>query len=415
MTLFIAIKQTFFRYIFFNIWTMMKILVISEVFYPENFLINDLVREWKGQGFVVDIISQYPSYPESYVYPGYTNKGYRTESWEGSKIYRFPFIEGYKTSVMKKVLNYFKYVRGTTRIGKRIAKNYDMIFVSQTGPLTVALPAIRLRKKYKIPVTIWTFDIWPDVVYMYGFPNNLLTRFVLTRFVHHIYNNCDNIIVSSSGFRESIQKYVPHKTIHYAPNWLQPVDFAISELKLDESKFNFTFTGNISIYQNMINTLKGFKKANLQDSILNIIGNGSAYDEVKSFIEQHDMTNVRLHKRIPYNQIDDLLHHSDVFLLPLLDNEEIEKTEPLKLQSYLSVGKPIFGILKGTCKNIIEENNIGLCANPSDVDDIARGFKEIKTYTLENREQVYLNSQKLKNTRFNKNKIIETINKAMEK
>ena len=53
----------------------MKILVISEVFYPENFLINDLVKEWKQQGFAVDIISQYPSYPESYVYPGYSNNG----------------------------------------------------------------------------------------------------------------------------------------------------------------------------------------------------------------------------------------------------------------------------------------------------------------------------------------------------
>ena len=391
----------------------MKILVISEVFYPENFLINDLVKEWKQQGFAVDIISQYPSYPESYVYPGYSNNGYRIEDWEGSKIYRFPFIEGYKTNVYKKIRNYLKYVQGATHIGKKIANNYDMIFVSQTGPLTVALPAIRLRKRFGVPVTIWTFDIWPDVVYMYGMPKNFFTKLVFEKFVNHIYKRCDNIIVSSSGFKDSIQKYVPNKTIHYAPNWLQPVDFAISELVLDDSKFNFTFTGNISMFQNMLNVVKGFQKADLEDSILNIIGNGSAYDELKKFIDDNNLTKVHLFKRIPYNQIDDLLRHSDVFLLPLISNKEIEKTEPLKLQSYLSVGKPIFGVLNGTCKTIIEENKIGLCANPSDIEDIARGFKEIKLFALKNKEEVFNNSQKLKDTRFNKAKIIESINKVI--
>lgn len=108
-----------------------------------------------------------------------------------------------------------------------------------------------------------------------------------------------------------------------------------------------------------------------------------------------------------------MLRHSDVFLLPLISNKEIEKTEPLKLQSYLSVGKPIFGVLNGTCKTIIEENKIGLCANPSDIEDIARGFKEIKLFALKNKEEVFNNSQKLKDTRFNKAKIIESINKVI--
>lgn len=392
----------------------MKILVVSEVFYPENFLINDLVKEWKKQGWVVDIISQYPSYPESYVYPGYTNKDYRIEDWEGSKIFRFPFIEGYKTSVYKKIRNYFLYIKGATRIGKNIAGDYDLIFVSQTGPLTVALPAIRMAKKFNKPLAIWTFDIWPDVVYMYGVPRNIFTKFFFEHFVNYVYKRFDHIIVSSSGFISSIQKYVPDKTIHYAPNWLQPVDFAISELKLDPTKFNFTFAGNISLYQNILNTVKGFQKANLQNCVLNIIGNGSMYEIVQKYIEKNKLQNVFLHRRIAYNQVDDLLHHSDVFVLPLLDNKEIEKTEPLKLQSYLSVGKPIFGILNGACKKIIEENNIGLCAKPSDLNDIARGFEQMLTFTQNNKEQVAINALKLKQTRFNKEKIVEKINKVIQ-
>ncbi|MDO5760285.1 MAG: glycosyltransferase, partial [Bacteroidota bacterium] len=141
--------------------------------------------------------------------------------------------------------------------------------------------------------------------------------------------------------------------------------------------------------------------------------NGSMYEVVKKYIDNNNIQNVNLHRRIAYNQIDDLLHHSDVFVLPLLDNKEIEKTEPLKLQSYLSVGKPILGILEGACKKIIEENNIGICCQPSDIDDIARGFREIVSFAKENQEQVFLNSQQLKQTRFNKEKIIENINKVI--
>lgn len=392
---------------------MKKILVISEVFYPENFLINDLVREWKKQGHIVDVISQYPSYPESYVFPGYENVGETIEEWEGSKIYRFPFIEGYKTSIKKKFANYLKFVRGASKIGKRIGGNYDVIFVSQTGPLTVAIPAIAIKKKFHKKISIWTFDIWPDVVYMYGVPRMIITKFFLDNLVRYIYKKFDNILVSSSGFKNSILKYVPNKTITYAPNWLQPVEFVTSEIQLDTNKFNYTFTGNISLYQNMLNVVKGFSLANIENAVLNIIGNGSSYTELKDYIENNNVQNVKLYKRVPYNQIDDILQHSDVFVLPLIANEEIEKTEPLKLQSYLSVGKPIYGILNGTCRTIIEENHLGLCAEPSNIEDIARGFKDIKTYAKDHTNEVYISAQNLKRERFNKQKTIEKINRTI--
>lgn len=392
---------------------MKKILVISEVFYPENFLINDLVREWKKQGHIVDVISQYPSYPESYVFPGYENVGETVEEWEGSKIYRFPFIEGYKTSIKKKFANYLKFVRGASKIGKRIGGNYDVIFVSQTGPLTVAIPAIAIKKKFHKKISIWTFDIWPDVVYMYGVPRMIITKFFLDNLVKYIYKKFDNILVSSSGFKNSILKYVPNKTITYAPNWLQPVEFVTSEIQLDTNKFNYTFTGNISLYQNMLNVVKGFSLANIENAVLNIIGNGSSYTELKDYIENNNVQNVKLYKRVPYNQIDDILQHSDVFVLPLIANEEIEKTEPLKLQSYLSVGKPIYGILNGTCRTIIEENHLGLCAEPSNIANIAKGFKDIKTYAEDHTNEVYTSAQNLKQERFNKQKTIEKINRTI--
>ena len=42
---------------------MSKVLVIVERFYPEDFLANDLVAEWKKLGDEVEVLTQVPSYP----------------------------------------------------------------------------------------------------------------------------------------------------------------------------------------------------------------------------------------------------------------------------------------------------------------------------------------------------------------
>ena len=392
----------------------MRILVLSEVFYPENFIVNDLVLEWKERGYEVEVLTPYPSYPLSYTFEGYENKGYSVEEWEGIKIHRFPFIEGYKNSFTKKIFNYWKFVTEGRRVIRKIAKGFDLVFVSQTGPLTVALPALLARQKYGIPVAIWTQDIWPHAVFSYGIPKNRLTEWMLDIFIRYVYRGCDKIFVSSKSFADIINCYVDKKEIVYTPNWLKPVKEVKSSLVLDKSKFNFIFTGNVSRYQNLVNTVKGFASANLTDCVLNIVGDGSYLDEVKNIVARLDVKNVIFHGRYPYNEMQDILSQSDVLVLPLIADEGIMKTEPFKIQSYLNAGKPIMGILGGSGKEIILENNLGLCADPDDVDDIARVFSGMVKFAPEKRDEVATNANHLMKTRFNKQKILETFESGLK-
>ena len=53
-----------------------KALVIGEAFYPEDFLINDLVQEWEKDGYDFEVLTRAPSYPFGKVYQGYKNQGY---------------------------------------------------------------------------------------------------------------------------------------------------------------------------------------------------------------------------------------------------------------------------------------------------------------------------------------------------
>ena len=392
---------------------MKKILIVSEVFWPEDFIINDLAREWRNKGHDVHVLSQYPSYPGSYVFDGYRNEGCTVEDWDGIKIHRFPFIEGYRDSKVKKFSNYIKFVREGKKLACSIAGSFDAIFVSQTGPLSVALPALAAGKKYGIPVSIWTADIWPDVLWSYGIPQCRLIRFIADRFIGKVYFRCNHILVTSRRFSDTISRYTD-KEIVYAPNWLRPVEEKKSSLQLDQSEFNFTFTGNVSLYQNLENTVMGFRKAGLQNALLNIVGDGSYLEQLKETVREKDIKNVRFFGRIPYAQVAAVLSQSQVLVLPLVNNEGVMKTEPFKLQSYLNAGRPILGILGGSGKEIIEENSLGLTALPDDIDDIARTFRESVDFYKKQSAQVKERSLQLLQTRFDKTSIIEKINRTMQ-
>lgn len=386
----------------------MHILVFSEVFWPEDFMINDLAREWTNRGHEIEVVTQYPSYPQSYVFDGYENKGLRTEDWNGVKIHRFPFIEGYRDSKFKKIRNYYSFVRGGKRVVDSLEGPYDCAFVSQTGPLTVAYPALYAKKKFGIPVNIWTFDLWPDAVWSYGVPRHKVSEAMLERMIRRIYGGCDRIFVSSKRFSETIGRY-SDKSCIYAPNWLRPTENVVSKLRLPKDKVNFTFTGNISRYQNLINTIEGFVGAELDNAQLNIVGDGSYIQEVKACADRFDRNNIVFHGRRPYNEMHDILQQSQVLVMPLMPQEGIEKTEPLKLQSYLQAGKPVFGVLNGAGRDIIENNDLGLCAEPSDPEAIAEGFRDMIPFADKHSAEVALAAQRLMQTRFNKEAIVQRI------
>ena len=388
----------------------MRILIISEVFWPEDFLINELAALWKKSGHEVEVISQYPSYPESYVYDGYENKGYSIENWDGIKIHRFHFIEGYKKSKIKKYLNYLLFVRIGNKIAKKIGNSFDIIFVSQTGPLSVALPAIKIKKRFGKKTAIYTCDIWPDVLYSYGIPQKWPFTTILNKFVKYVYGKFDKILVSSERFREVLVKYTDKK-ISYAPNWIRDNEEKLSSsLSLNNSEFNFTFTGNVSHAQNLMNVVKGFVAAKIQNARLNIVGDGSAIEELRDFLKKNPNANVDLCGRYPHNQMQNILAQSDVCIISLITGTALELTEPLKLQDYLISGKPIYGVLNGSIKDIIEQNFLGLCANPEDINDIAEGFKNMVEFAKSRSNSIIERSIKLIKNRFDKTKIVKYIN-----
>jgi glycosyltransferase involved in cell wall biosynthesis len=388
----------------------MKGLILCEGFYPEDFLINDLVSEWKKNGYDFDVLTRAPSYPSGKVYKGYKNKIYQQTYFNGVKIHRFPVIQGYQKSVVVKIMNYFSFVIFGSIIALFIGRKYDRIFVYQTGPLTLALPAILIKKIYGATVTIWSQDLWPDTVYAYGFRKTRLLNWFLEGIVKHVYRNCPNILVTCKGFIPKIQQYVNNNAFYWIPNWSSQDYSPKGSVKLP-GRFNFTFAGNIGKVQNLKNVVLGFEifVAEHKDCFLNIIGDGSELQDLIEFVSQKKVKNVNFTGRIAQNEMPDYYHASDVLVISLIDSPVFELTIPAKFQSYLTSSKPLLGVIKGEVKSLIEENEIGFTSSPENIEEIAIAFKKFRTISPEDLENVTFRSKHLLEQSFCRNNLIKKL------
>ncbi|NLO17674.1 MAG: glycosyltransferase family 4 protein, partial [Arcobacter butzleri] len=329
-----------------------KILIVSELFYPEEFKINEVALDWKNRGYEVDVLTMVPTYPVGEIYEGYENKWYQVELWNGFTIHRIRSVTGYKISLFKKILKYFAFMIMGSIASLKIGKKYDYIFGFQVGSLTAMVPAVVLKQFYKKPTILWIQDIWPDSVYAYGFKKTKIMEFCIDRFVRYVYKYTTRFAISSKGFKEKIIPYLDNKKeILYAPNWSDELDKSLIPFEFNkDKKIHFTFTGNVGVVQNLENILEAWSRldsSDLEKSQLNIIGDGSAINRLKNVVLEKKLENVIFWGRKPRVEIYKYLSASDFLIVSLIDNPIFALTVPAKTQTYIAVEKPILAILNG--------------------------------------------------------------------
>jgi len=388
-----------------------KLLIIGEAFFPEDFIINDLAKEWSEKGYLVEVLTRNPSYPFGKIYPGYKNKLYQKTHFESILVHRVFVLPGYQKSKLIKILNYFLFVLFASLVALFIGKRFDKVFVYQTGPLTVALPGNLIRIFYKKSLTIWTQDLWPDTVYAYGFKQGRFLGAVLDRLVSFVYNNSDKIAVSCSGFSDKLGGYLKSKkTIAWVPNW-PIITVKASSPKTLPGKINFTFAGNIGKVQNLEKVLLGFKviAKEYPYAWLNLIGDGSALEDLKLYVSQNEIQNVNFIGRRPVDEMPDFFEGSDVLLISLVNSPIYEIMIPSKFQTYLNYEKPIFAVMKGEVPKMITDYSIGYCADPDLPTEIELGFKSFLEMKKEELNHMGKNSKKLLERSFTREKNIQQL------
>lgn len=349
----------------------MKILFISQYFYPETFKGNDIVFDFVKRGHEVTVLTGKPNYPEGKFYKGYGFLKKNEEEINGAKIIRAPIYPRKNGKGIHLILNYISFVFFSYfTCVFRIRDKYDLIFVQQLSPVTMALPGLWLRKKQNIPLYLWVLDLWPEsILAASNFKNKLIIKRI-GNLVAKIYNQSDVILISSKYFEKSIKSKLinQNKEILYFPNWAEDVftksnlqnNIAIPDLP---SGFNIMFAGNVGESQDFETIIK-VAEFTLGDNInWIIVGDGRKLDWIKEQIQIRQLTNVYLVGRHPIENMPGFFNKADVMLVSLKDEPVFALTVPAKIQAYMASSKIILGSLNGEGNIIINESGCGYAVN----------------------------------------------------
>ncbi len=393
-----------------------KILIVTECFYPEEFKINDIAFAWKSKGFEVDVLTLVPTYPLGKVYKGYKNFLFQKEKYKDLNIIRLKAVTGYLHSSFKKKLKYISFMILGSITGILIGRKYDYIFGFNMAALTDMLPAVLIHKLYKKPTMFWVQDIWPDNVYAYGFKKNAVFSYLLDFFVKFMFHNISSVAISSKGFESKLKPYTKKNiSFHYAPNWADDLNLNIEPINLSKTrKVQFNFSGNIGKVQNLENIIKAYCMLSFEfknKSQLNIIGDGSNLNCLKSLSKNN--SNIIFHGQQKRKNMAMYYKSSDFLIISLIDKPIFSKTVPAKTQTYISARKPILAIINGEVADIVRENNLGICVNPSDIDQIKKAFEKCIKMSDDEKSNYVINNSKLIKTTFNKEKIINNLTKIL--
>lgn len=394
-----------------------RILVITQYFYPENFRINDLVQELKKRDYDITVLTGLPNYPKGEYYDGYSRDKNCDEIWNDIPIYRCNLRARYQGSI-NLIRNYISFVVQANKNLKKLQnEEFDLIYVFEVSPITVALPAIKLKKKKHIPIIINIQDLWPEnIMAITGIKNSVIIN-LIKKLVKYIYNSCDYILASSPSFVPNIQKYLKTDK-DKVKFWPQYATVQKEEKKIDlfnKRDFNIVFAGNIGEAQGLDLVIDAAYK--LKDTRIRwqLVGDGRQMDYLKQKVKDKGLENIIVfHGRKPEKEIPQYLSCADAALLILKPNPVFEMTIPAKLQTYMACGVPIIGCVSGEAKKLIEQSKSGLVTSEITVQGLIDVCNKFLKLTEREYQLLCDNSLKFGNQVFNKDKLIESLAQIVE-
>src|ERR1700675_3601779 len=120
----------------------MKVLIVSQYFWPENFRINDLALGLRERGHEVAVLTGKPNYPAGKFFPGYRFFGRARDDYQGIPVMRVPLIPRGNGGGLRLALNYLSFAFFASVLAPlRCRGAIDAILVYEPSPVTVGLPA----------------------------------------------------------------------------------------------------------------------------------------------------------------------------------------------------------------------------------------------------------------------------------
>ena len=396
----------------------MKILVVSQYFWPENFRVNELVRDLCSRGHLVSVLTGVPNYPSGKVDPCYRSNPSSYSNYHGARIYRCWIIPR-GSNVVQLIFNYLSFALSASiyALPRLFFKTFDVVFVYQLSPLTLALPAILISRLKKVPLVFWVQDLWPDTLISLNIIQNKHLASLAYLLSSLLYNQAHLILAQSRSFVRRLSSYTKNNLpIYYFPNWsdfVSPISTVspAPELPPEPDCFTILFAGNIGEAQDFPSILNA---AQLLPCNLNIrwaiVGSGSQSDWLQAQITELGLSRqFRILGRFPYERMPSFFKSADALILSLAKKPAFSLTIPSKLQAYLSSGLPILGMLDGEGAQTILNSQAGFVCSAGDSSGLAANVQRLMGMSPEARRQMGALGLAFARSEFSKSQLLDEL------
>lgn len=349
----------------------MKILVISQYYYPEPFRLNDICEELVRRGNDVTVLTGNPNYPDGEIYDGY-EKGHEEEIINGVNVIRCK-IRPRKKGSINLLRNYLSFWYKASLAIRKLPDTFDVVYSYQLSPITCSAPANWYAKKYHKSHFLYCLDIWPESVIESISPKTPVYKFI-SWLSKRIYSSADIIGVTSPSFIDYLSNLIDWPKDHFVYIPQHARDVLDQSVVVSHEKLNIVFTGNIGASQNLdvlIDAINEIKKESGFNVIL--VGSGSDLDRLEKKVHDLGLEHlITFTGRQPKEKMPEFYAMADFCFLSLRDEGAVSWTIPGKLQEYMSAGKPILAAINGDAKYVIEDSHCGICIDFNDFDGLAK-------------------------------------------
>ena len=391
----------------------MKILVVSQIYWPEPFPTTDMCEGLRQLGHEVDVITDVPNYPMGYIYPEYKGGKRRREERNGVNIIR-TFTIGRRNNTLFRILNYYSFAISSTVYSWFLKKDYDAVLAMQASPIMMVNAALSYARRTKKKCLFYTMDLWPASLSAGGISESSPIYKLFGWVSRRLYRKADRILITSTMFRQYLTDNfgIRDDRIGYLPQYAAS-GFDQMQSSPQKDTVDLMFAGNVGAAQSLTTILEAAEiLKNIPNLRWHIVGDGSELSNLQKIAKKKGLSSVIFHGRKPAEQMPEYYAMADAMLVTLTADPLVGLTLPNKVQSYMAAGKPILAAANGEIPTVLSEAQCGFCVEAENGTALAETVQ--KFLNTPDRHRLGQNARAYYETHFTRQKFMNTLEQELK-
>jgi glycosyltransferase involved in cell wall biosynthesis len=371
-----------------------KVVIVNAVYPPEPVVSaqmgRDLAEELVRLGARVTVLCPQPSRPMVADYSALRSEIPLVAIVNGISVVRLPSFAAPQSRLLPRMWESWSFGRKVCSYLRQHLSNVDVVYANTWPLLSQALLA-RYCAKRRVPLILHVQDVYPESLLgkLPGFIRKMVASPLISLDRWTAKQAAKVVAISENIRRNYIETrgLVGDKVVAI-PNWVDEQRFeclpgraeACARYGVPEDRFTFLYLGNIGPVAGVELLIEAFHAAQLQQSQLVIVGDGSAKAGCVELAHRLQINGVQFVSDPDAANVPLLQSLGHICLLPLRRGAGLSSI-PSKLMAYLLSSKPVLATvdIESDTARCIQEARCGWVGEPENVAWLTTKMREVSS------------------------------------